>query len=136
MASRAPHRDIAPAHLQGILLHCRGHLDEAAATFEEARNALDNLPTTTRPFLPPLLLGFSIEPSPDPDGVLRIFFEETILLGRLVGVEQARAYVLRLDAPVVQRPKATEVVEELVQPRSVPVPAGELRNEERLVRDG
>ena len=94
VASRAPHRDIAPAHLQGILLHCRGRLDEAAATFEEARRALDNLPIATRPFLPPLLLGFSVEPSPDPSGVLRIFFEETILLGRLVGVEQARAYVL------------------------------------------
>jgi tetratricopeptide (TPR) repeat protein len=115
VASRAPHRDIAPTHLQGILLHGRGRLDEAATTFEEARRALDDLPTSTRPFLPPLLLGFSIEPAPDASRVLRIFFEETILLGRLVGVEQARAYVLCNLADVARSANRAEHAEQLIR---------------------
>jgi predicted ATPase/DNA-binding SARP family transcriptional activator len=94
VASRAPHRDIAPMHLQGLVLHGQGRLEEAFATFEEVRRALDILPTTTRPFLPPLLLGFSVEQPPGDGEAVQIYFEETILLGRLVGVEQARAYVL------------------------------------------
>lgn len=115
VASRAPHRDIAPTHLQGILLHGRGRFDEACATFEEVRGALERLPVSTRPFLPPLLLGFSVEPPPDPTRVLRIFFEETILLGRLVGVEQARAYVLCNLADVARSAGRTEYAQQLVR---------------------
>jgi tetratricopeptide (TPR) repeat protein len=115
VASRAPHRDIAPTHLQGILLHGRGRLDEASTTFEEVRGALDGLPASTRPFLPPLLLGFSVEPPTDPTRVLRIFFEETILLGRLVGVEQARAYVLCNLADVARSAGRTDNAKHLVR---------------------
>ena len=115
VASRAPHRDIAPTHLQGIVLHGRGRLDEASATFEEVRQALEGLPTSTRPFLPPLLLGFAIEQSTDASQGLRIFFEETILLGRLVGVEQARAYVLCNLADVARCAGRTEQAQQLVR---------------------
>ena len=113
--SRAPHRDIAPMHLQGIVLHGQGRLDESFATFQEVRQALDRLPASTRPFLPPLLVGFAVEQPPGGDRGPRIFFEETILLGRLVGVEQARGYVSCNLADVARCAGRTDEAEQLVR---------------------
>jgi tetratricopeptide (TPR) repeat protein len=112
MVSRAPHRDIAPMHLQGLVLHGQGRLDEAMTTFAQVRRALDGLPIATRPFLPPLLIGFSVEY--DESRLPEIYFEETILLGRLAGVEQARGYVLCNLADVARLAGRTAEAKEYV----------------------
>ncbi|MFL6136315.1 MAG: ATP-binding protein [Frankiaceae bacterium] len=82
----------ASMHLQAVVLMGRGELLAARAVIDEVRLALPEVPRTGRPFFPPVMLGFAVEGTRTASP--RAYFEETVLLGRHVGTEQAAAYVL------------------------------------------
>jgi tetratricopeptide (TPR) repeat protein len=86
-----PRLRVAARHLQAIVLMGRGRLAESREAFDEVAADLDTLSRRTLPFLPPILLGFTVEHAGTPSP--RLYFEETALLARLAGVGQARAYV-------------------------------------------
>jgi predicted ATPase len=91
-SSYGPERMMVSAlHLQGLLLAGRGKLTEAAAALTEVRRDLGRKAEDVVVF-PPLTLGFGLEGTPP--GGPRVFFEETVLLGRLVADRQADGYVL------------------------------------------
>jgi predicted ATPase/DNA-binding SARP family transcriptional activator len=79
-------------HLQAVVLMARGRLPEARAAFGDVLDSLPTLGDSVPPFLPPILLGFAVDTASS--GRPRVYFEETVLLGRLVGAQQAQAYVL------------------------------------------
>jgi tetratricopeptide (TPR) repeat protein len=58
----------------------------------EVLAALDRLPDTTPPFFPPITLGYTV--CGTATGAPRVYFEDTVLLGRHVGAAQAHGYVL------------------------------------------
>lgn len=89
--SGALHVAAAATHLQGIVRTGQGRVDDARTAFTAVRDALPSLPEGTPAFLPPVLMGFSVETTPE--GRL-IFFEETVLAGRLVTADRAEGYVL------------------------------------------
>jgi hypothetical protein len=91
-AAGAVQLDIAATHLEAVVLLGQHRLAQARARFLAVREALGTVAVDVAPFLPPVLLGFAVEGAATAHP--RIYFEETVLLGRRAGVEQAHGYVL------------------------------------------
>jgi len=83
---------IAALHLQSLVLGGRGQFEEARGVMTELRELLASHREVDSPFFLPLGLGFAVEGMTAP--MPRLFFEETVLPGRLVNARQADAYVL------------------------------------------
>lgn len=83
---------IAAQHLQSLVLAGRGQVDDAQRVLEGVRELLASHREVDSPFFLPLGLGFAVEGMTAP--MPRVFFEETVLPGRLVSARQADAYVL------------------------------------------
>ncbi|HET6877645.1 MAG TPA: BTAD domain-containing putative transcriptional regulator [Jatrophihabitans sp.] len=84
--------EIGARHLQGIVRAAQGRLDDAREAFDEIRGLLPRVNDAPRPFLRPVSQGFAV--SVDADGEPRVYFEETVLHGRIVGAQHAEAHVL------------------------------------------
>src|SRR4051794_31232232 len=82
----------AARHLQALVLAGRGALPEARVALEELRASLLAIRAEVPRFLSPLQLGFAVEGAST--SAPRIHFEDTVLLGRLVGRPSALSYVL------------------------------------------
>jgi predicted ATPase len=103
----------AAAHQRGIWAICRNDGGAARAALTECLRLLADLDPGTRPFFPVMTPGYGIEE--DADGTMSLFFEETVLVGRLVGTTQARGYALsnlawasRLDGDMDEAKTAAE----------------------------
>jgi tetratricopeptide (TPR) repeat protein len=81
----------AATSILAMLAAGRGQLAEARQVFGRVASGLHRIDPTAPPFFTPVMLGFVVEVD---DNGPRVFFEETVLLGRRVGAEQAAAYVL------------------------------------------
>jgi tetratricopeptide (TPR) repeat protein len=83
---------VAALHLQALVLMGRDDTVAAVAALDDVRARLRALPHSPRPFFAPLMLGFAVEGAGTPSP--RVFFEETVLLGRQVPAELAEGYLL------------------------------------------
>jgi predicted ATPase/DNA-binding SARP family transcriptional activator len=93
-------RDIASVrashdHLRALLALSRSDASAAQALLDGAVAALDQVPTDAPPFFSVCTLGWSVDSI---DDLLFPVFEETMLVGRRVGSEQGRGYVLATGA--------------------------------------
>jgi predicted ATPase/DNA-binding SARP family transcriptional activator/predicted negative regulator of RcsB-dependent stress response len=82
----------AAHHLQALVLAGRGALSEARVALEALRASLLAIPAEVPRFLSPLQLGFAVDGAGT--SAPRVHFEDTVLLGRLVGRPSALGYVL------------------------------------------
>ena len=78
-------------HLRALVELSRGSPEAALARLEDSVRWLTATPRDAPPFFSVSTLAFSIG---EYDGVISPIFEETMLVGRRVGVAQAEAYVL------------------------------------------
>ncbi|MER8187163.1 BTAD domain-containing putative transcriptional regulator [Kitasatospora sp. NPDC094015] len=118
----------AAAHQRGVAAVCGGRDEEAGAAFAECLRLLAEVDRGSRPFFPVLTPGYAREL--DAGGRVSVFFEETVLIGRLVGAEQARGYALAALAWAGRRSgspgRARESAERAVECfRSLDDPRGE-----------
>jgi predicted ATPase/DNA-binding SARP family transcriptional activator len=90
--AKSPQLEVAARHVQALVLMGRGQLPNARAAFDDVRAALRQIPESAPAFLPPVLIGFAVDGTGTDSP--RVYFEETVLLGRLVRVDQAHGYVL------------------------------------------
>jgi tetratricopeptide (TPR) repeat protein len=74
-----------------MVLLGRGELQSARKVFDEIAAGLPALPRPGPKFFAPMMLGFAVEGAATVSP--RLHFEETVLLGRRVGADQAGAYV-------------------------------------------
>lgn len=79
-------------HLRGIWAVCRGQAKGARDAFTTCLRLLSDVDGGARPFFPVMTPGYALEE--DSDGRVSLFFEETVLIGQLVGPAQARGYAL------------------------------------------
>jgi tetratricopeptide (TPR) repeat protein len=84
--------DASALHLQAVVLLGRGELAAAREFLTDARAALGRLRGSGRPFFTPVLLGFSVVGAAAARP--RLYWEETVLVGRRVRPEQADAYAV------------------------------------------
>ncbi|MEU4498763.1 BTAD domain-containing putative transcriptional regulator [Streptomyces sp. NPDC023998] len=103
----------AAAHQRGIWAVCRGEGRAARDAFATCLRLLADLDGAAPPFFPVMTPGYTREE--DPEGRMSLFFEETVLVGRLVGAAQARGYALsnlawatRLDGDTDEAAAAAE----------------------------
>ncbi|MBT2389777.1 tetratricopeptide repeat protein [Streptomyces sp. ISL-1] len=109
----------AAAHQRGISAVCRGDGRAAREAFGTSLRLLTDLADLTgpggrdRPYFPVMTPGYMAEE--DAEGRMSLFFEESVLVGRLVGTAQARGYALsnlawatRLDGDVEEARTAAE----------------------------
>ncbi|MFF3456845.1 tetratricopeptide repeat protein [Streptomyces sp. NPDC002730] len=82
----------AAAHQRGIWAVCRDDGRAAREAFAESLRLLAGLANGTRPFFPVMTPGYMAEE--DAERRMSVFFEETVMVGRLVGAAQARGYAL------------------------------------------
>jgi predicted ATPase/DNA-binding SARP family transcriptional activator len=82
----------AALHLRALVHMGRGQLPQARALLTAVREALAGVRDVRQPFFLPLMLGFAVEGASEP--MPRVYFEETVLLGRQVAARQADGYVL------------------------------------------
>ncbi|MFI6449229.1 tetratricopeptide repeat protein [Kitasatospora sp. NPDC050543] len=82
----------AAAHQRGIGALCRGDGPAAQEAFAQGLRLLTGIDAGARPFFPVVTPGYVIDE--DADGRVSVYFEETVLVGRLVATEQARGYTL------------------------------------------
>src|SRR4051794_25011290 len=82
----------AARHLQALVLAARGALSEARVALVELRDSLLAIPAEVPRFLSPLQMGFAVDGADTSSP--RVYFEDTVLLGRLVGRPAALGYVL------------------------------------------
>jgi predicted ATPase/DNA-binding SARP family transcriptional activator len=92
VAGGAVDLQIGARHLQGIVRAAQGRFGDARDAFDEVRAMLSWVGETPRPFLRPVSQGFAVDV--DTAGDPRVYFEETVLHGRIVGAQQAKAHVL------------------------------------------
>ena len=78
-------------HLRALLALSRGDPEAALPRLEDALGWLAETPRDVPPFFPVCTVAFSVGRY---DGITMPIFEETMLVGRRVGVAQAEAYVL------------------------------------------
>lgn len=90
--SGAAELEISAVHVQGMVLAAQGRWDEARDALEEARAMLSLADGTLHPFLRLLSQGFVVDIMAPADA--RVYFEETVLHGRIVGAQQADAHLL------------------------------------------
>ncbi len=90
---------VSSGHVAGLLALSVGQLKPAAAQLAAATTALDGVPTTTRPFFSAMSICWVTD---DRGAVPIPIAEESMLLGRRVGAEQARGY-LEAAAAIVER---------------------------------
>ena len=95
-AANADLRNVPPVraahdHLRALVALSRGDPDAALPWLEDSLRWLTKTPREAPPFFSVSTLAFSIGKC---DGILIPIFEETMLVGRRVGVAQAEAYVL------------------------------------------
>jgi predicted ATPase/DNA-binding SARP family transcriptional activator len=93
-------RDIASVqashdHLRALLALSRGDAYAAQPLLDGSVAALDQVPPDAPPFFSVCTLGWSVDSI---DDLLFPVFEETMLVGRRVGSEQGRGYVLATQA--------------------------------------
>jgi len=86
------HVAAAALHLQAVVLSGRDDTAAAIAALEDVLGRLRALPRSPRRFFPPMMLGFAVDGAGTSGP--RVFFEETVLLGRQVSAEDAEGYVL------------------------------------------
>ncbi|MFF0065427.1 tetratricopeptide repeat protein [Streptomyces sp. NPDC005279] len=103
----------AAAHQRGICAFCRGDASAARDAFATSLRLLTDLDSGTRPYFPVMTPGYVAEE--DAEGRITLCFEETVLVGRLVGTAQARGYALsnlawatRLDGDMEEARTAAE----------------------------
>ncbi|MEV4613269.1 BTAD domain-containing putative transcriptional regulator [Kitasatospora sp. NPDC049258] len=82
----------AAAQQRGVAAVCGGRDAEAEAAFTDCLELLAEVDRGSRPFFPVMTPGYAREE--DAEGRISVFFEETVLIGRLVAAEQARGYAL------------------------------------------
>lgn len=82
----------ATLDLDAMVALGRGDLAGARRTFGLERSTLEGLPAAAMPFFTPVMLGYAVEGSGSPTP--RVFFEETVMLGRRVNAGQALGYLL------------------------------------------
>lgn len=82
----------AAAYLRGTWAVCRGEGTSARDAFGACLELLSEMDGTARPFLPVMTPGYARDV--DAEGRVQLSFEETVLVGRLVGPAQARGYAL------------------------------------------
>ncbi len=87
----APGIAVSALHPLAMVLLGRGELQAARKVFDEITAGLPAMPRPGSKFFAPMMLGFAVEGATTPSP--RVHFEETILLGRRVGADQAGAYV-------------------------------------------
>jgi predicted ATPase len=93
-------RDIASVrashdHLRALLALSRSDASAAQALLDGSAAALDQVPPDAPPFFSVCTLGWSVDSI---DDLLFPVFEESMLVGRRVGSEQGRGYVLATQA--------------------------------------
>jgi tetratricopeptide (TPR) repeat protein len=93
-------RDIASVrashdHLRALLALSRSDASAAQPLLDDSVAALDQVPPDAPPFFSVCSLGWSVDSI---DDLLIPVFEETMLVGRRVGSEQGRGYVLATQA--------------------------------------
>ena len=77
-------------HLAGIMALSRGHLEQARAWFEHALESLAATPDGTPPYFAGMNLGWVVDARAD---LPMPYGEETLLLGRRLGTQQAVGHV-------------------------------------------
>jgi tetratricopeptide (TPR) repeat protein len=82
-------------HLRALLALSRSDASAAQALLDGSVAALDQVPPDAPPFFSVCSLGWSVDSI---DDLLIPVFEETMLVGRRVGSEQGRGYVLATQA--------------------------------------
>ncbi|WP_033825655.1 tetratricopeptide repeat protein, partial [Kitasatospora sp. MBT63] len=82
----------AAAHLRGVWAVCRGEGADARNSFTACLRLLADVDGGVPPFLPVMTPGYVTEEAAD--GTVSVYFEETVLAGRLVGADPARGYAL------------------------------------------
>ncbi|MGW1893240.1 AfsR/SARP family transcriptional regulator [Streptomyces sp. NPDC002004] len=78
------------AHQRGIAAMCREDAQAARDAFALCLRLLDAVDDATPPFFPVMTPGYTAQE--DTGGRMSLFFEETVLLGRLVGAARAHGY--------------------------------------------
>jgi tetratricopeptide (TPR) repeat protein len=114
-------------HLRALVALSRGDPDTALRYLEHSLHWLTATPRDAPPFFPVCTVAFSVEQF---DGFTMPIFEESMLVGRRVGVAQAEAYVLctvAFAARAARRfSKAAEALDRSLRIfRSLGDPAGE-----------
>jgi predicted ATPase/DNA-binding SARP family transcriptional activator len=114
-------------HLRALVALSRGDSGTALRDLHRSLHWLTETPRNAPPFFPVCTLAFSVEQC---DGITLLIFEESMLVGRRVGVAQAEAYVLCTAAFATRAAgKFSEAAEALDQSlrifRSLGDPAGE-----------
>jgi predicted ATPase/DNA-binding SARP family transcriptional activator len=90
---------VSSRHLAGLLALSVGHLDDATAHLAAATTALASVPATAPPFFSAMTICWIT----DHRGAIPVpIAEESMLLGRRVGAEQARGY-LEAATAIVER---------------------------------
>ncbi|MFJ1705043.1 BTAD domain-containing putative transcriptional regulator [Kitasatospora sp. NPDC088346] len=92
LADGAPTLLAAAAHQRGVAAVCRGDGPAARESFTTSLRLLAEADGDARPFFPVMTPGYTVE-ADGPAGA-SVFFEETVLVGRLVRAAQARGYAL------------------------------------------
>ncbi|MCD0481059.1 tetratricopeptide repeat protein [Streptacidiphilus sp. ASG 303] len=90
--ARVPAVLAAAAYQRGIRAASLGDGAAARAAFAGSLDLLADLDGATGPFLPVMTPGYVVEEGAG--GRVSVYFEETVLAGRLVGAAQARGYAL------------------------------------------
>jgi predicted ATPase/DNA-binding SARP family transcriptional activator len=99
VAAEFPAVTASAQHFAGILALGRGETEAARSHFERSMEALERVPAEAAPFFIAMSLGWAVDERRDPP---LPFAEETVLLGRRVGAEQAAGYV-RLALALTER---------------------------------
>jgi predicted ATPase/DNA-binding SARP family transcriptional activator len=125
--ANVPSARAAHDHLRALVTLSRGDPDAALALLDSSMRWLAETPRDAPPFFSVCTLAFSVGQY---DGILTPIFEETMLVGRRVGVAQACAYVLctvALAARAARRfSEAAEALDRSLSIfRSLSDPAGE-----------
>ncbi|WP_371501687.1 tetratricopeptide repeat protein [Kitasatospora sp. NBC_00374] len=113
LADGAPTLLSAAAHQRGVAAVCRGDGRAARGFFAAGLRLLTEVDGGARPFFPVMTPGYAVEE--DTEAGVAVSFEETVLVGRLVGAAQARGYALanlaraaRLDGAAKEARAAAE----------------------------
>ena len=90
---------VSSHHFAGLLALAVGDLDTASSRFDAARVALDQVPESTPPFFTTITVCWVVD---DRGPVPLAVGEDSMLLGRRVGAQQARGHIAAAVA-VVER---------------------------------
>ena len=112
-ASLAATLGVSAHHFAGLLALAVGDLERAREEFEAALRALEHVPTSTPPFFTAITVCWVVD---DRGSTLLPVGEDSMLLGRRVGAEQAHGHIAAAAA-IVERlsgriPSALELLDD------------------------